>query len=917
MLKGTLCVINLIENIEEVTKLANEEVEKIITKYSDDEKIEALRGIANSKYNLEIIKSVEDDNKKVEYMENPYVYLDEDRFFEIAETLKTDEAKLEVLRKVGSHRVNLLISLENDENKIDAMKRSYMNDSDQLSIIASLKSDDKKITFLDEIENKNDKIKIILSMQDDKKIEALNKLEESNSKVEVINSLRSDDKKIEALSQLEKDYDKVKVIRTLKDENKKIESIKSIKDDDYKLEVICEIEGDDKKIELLDMLEDEDVKAELIFELEDNDKKIEALDKLKNEENKARLISEMEEDCKVELLGKIKSEKNKAIVISSMEDDNKKMKLMEGIEEESNKVIIIQSLQNEEEIIENLEKIGIKQEKLNVLKNLYKKNKEVLAEINFEILDDKYMDTLGTDKVNLISNYPTIQEDILKLSEKEYEFFYKSIDSFTEKNSTDEWTILANRMLNALTGKEYEELINNIEDFDNANLEKIVKILENSNGNEFDIKSLEDVENYEEIKRKKCDEIFYDPKSTIQDKQYAAFMKIFGHNQVIASSTLIRFNNIDQLKNEELKDYAKSLEILLDANGELLEKIYEETNEIEMLVDQIAIEREFKSEYCKLYNEELFDPKKENALTKNELNDLGDGLGEELEGLNVYNAGTDFSMTITSVGAFSYVEQEGDYQENWNMASLGTQQFCASRIRNDMIGTAPRKNCCYGFLNMKSDSLVLAGPKDYYSTQEEFVIAARGIRNERYFPTNELINKTERYNEVDYRRIQGGEKKQPDYIVAFKIQGEIENIDEIKKAYSDWEGKLPIVIVDVDECLKQEAIKVAGMMKRLQTLENEEEIKILSQQIEQKMHNNQVTVDMNIPEGKSFKDMVEEVIKSEEYNIDSKETDNTVKEQDLQENFENVSAQERDSAMSQIKNRFLNIKNKIEKGEER
>lgn len=59
--------------------------------------------------------------------------------------------------------------------------------------------------------------------------------------------------------------------------------------------------------------------------------------------------------------------------------------------------------------------------------------------------------------------------------------------------------------------------------------------------------------------------------------------------------------------------------------------------------------------------------------------------------------------------------------------------------------------------------------------------------------------------EMDYRRIQGGVKKQPDYIVAFKRNGKIANIEEIIKASKNWEGNLPIVIVDVDECERDQA----------------------------------------------------------------------------------------------------------------
>ena len=42
------------------------------------------------------------------------------------------------------------------------------------------------------------------------------------------------------------------------------------------------------------------------------------------------------------------------------------------------------------------------------------------------------------------------------------------------------------------------------------------------------------------------------------------------------------------------------------------------------------------------------------------------------------------------------------------------------------------------------------------------------VDNERYLAPDNQIRNTVRFNEMDFRRVQGGEKKQPDYIVVFK-----------------------------------------------------------------------------------------------------------------------------------------------------
>lgn len=905
---------NLIENVEEIKKITDEEVEEIIQKYSDDEKLKKIKEeIGNPEYETKIIKSLQSDDKKLDYLRENYFFND-DNVFEIAKTLKSDEAKLEVVNKLNKRKTELLQLIENDEMKISVIKKKYfLRDDEKVEVIVSLKSDDEKIQLLDE-EYEYDslykcKVHIVNSINDeDKKIEALDKLEKTDDKIEAINRFNDVKNKIKALDKLESDYYREQVIETLDDDDK-IEALSKLTDDYYKLNVIEQLENEDKKIKMLDVLVDEEYKAQLLFDLESNEKKLEGLNKLKDEQFKTFIITTLDETHKLELLDNIESEKNKAIIISSIEDHDTKIKLMEKIEGQSNKIIIIQTLKDKEEIFENLNKIGVKQEVIEILNNLNKKNDEVLSEINFEILDDKYINTLGKDKINLLSNYPEEQKQILNLSEKEYELFYRCIDNFTTRNNTDEWTVIAHSILYTIEKKEYDELINNIEDFDNINLTKLTAILQNENI--LNLKTLEDVENFEQIKKEKCDEMFYNSESKVNDKINAITLKIFGHDFTNVYSFL-KYKDIEQIEDEGLKKYIESLKIIKECkfNKEFRNKLYEQMEDCGFLIDKAEIQRDLKTEYCKMYNKGLFDPKENPDKQTDKI--------EELHGLNVYDAGTDFNMIIHSVGAFSNVmKNDNNYKENWNMLSLGTQQFCTSIIRNDMVATAPRKNVCYGFTDMKEDSLVLAGPTDYFSTQEAFVPGARGFRNEKYYSKNELINETNKYNEVDYRRIQGGEKKQPSYIIAFKSNGKIENTDEIKQAYEDWNEELPVVIVDIDKCLEKEAKEVAIMELKLQESNDEDEMKRLSQEIEQKCHNNQVTINQNIPEGESFSQKVEkikeELMNDKESSIETEKNKQKIDVKEFRKIYNNVDKNERTEAMKQINNIFRQTKEEYQK----
>lgn len=141
---------------------------------------------------------------------------------------------------------------------------------------------------------------------------------------------------------------------------------------------------------------------------------------------------------------------------------------------------------------------------------------------------------------------------------------------------------------------------------------------------------------------------------------------------------------------------------------------------------------------------------------------------------------------------------------------------------------------------------MLSGCGDIASSGADFVSTAAGKfiarRPEEYYSPDEQLNQTERYNEMDFRRFQGGEKKQPDYIVVFRKDGKIPNMETAQKASRDFEkvtGKaLPIVIVDEDKCRETEESIVTDMMQQFSTEPSEE----LAKSILQKIRNNGVAI---------------------------------------------------------------------------
>lgn len=384
-----------------------------------------------------------------------------------------------------------------------------------------------------------------------------------------------------------------------------------------------------------------------------------------------------------------------------------------------------------------------------------------------------------------------------------------------------------------------------------------------------------------------------DKNTPIYKKKEALIQKIFGHDYEYAREIVGRFGeDIENINDGDSKDYVECLKLIEKVEDvEILEEIFNECEFIQ--TNKITIERTLKNEYGKLFNEGLYKPKEEDLVDKD---------------LNIYEAGTDFKIIMTSIGAY-YTNNVKNYKEDWNRPALATQHFCASYIRNDMIGTAPIENICYGFSEMKEDSLMLSGHTDIGSSKDKFNSSAY----EKYYTPEEQINNTDKYNEMDFRRIQGGEKKQPDYILVFRENGNIPNMEEAKKASEQW-GGMPIVIIDKDKCLEAEREKVNQMMQEYKQNPNPD----LEKQIKQKIRNNRVTNRKfchDIDEKTSNIEEIDNTKKETKTDNSKKETKLKVTEEELKDNYGQISATERKKEVSRVRDVYKKIK-EITRGDE-
>ena len=525
-----------------------------------------------------------------------------------------------------------------------------------------------------------------------------------------------------------------------------------------------------------------------------------------------------------------------------------------------------------EHLSEFIEIEGANNIEQSVLLKMAEKNEEILKG-NFDILAERYINILGTEKINQISCYSDTVEMVLRLSNGELELLRKILDKYMDITKGEEWTPLANKILENIDG--YRDLVSNIEENENFNIDKLMPILIHSN--DFNIKTIEDVENFQEIKRKKCEDLMNG--ETIKEKQKGVLLKIFGQGLRETKEIIEKFgDDIDEIEDEDLKAYIKSLqEILQTQNPKVLEEIFKQVGELET-INPLLMERMLKTEYWKLYNKDLFKLEKAEKLP---------------EGENLYSAGTDFKMIITSVGAY-WTNEVTDYKKDWNRPAIGSQHFCASYIRNDMLGHAPIPHICYGFSEMKEDSLMLSGPEDIWSSKVSLESIAR--YNEKYLAPNNQIANTIRHNEMDFRRIQGGEKKQPDYIVVFRKNGKIENMDTAKKASKDF-GELPIVVIDEDECLAAERKKAEELYEEYKVTGNPQ----VKAKLKEKLRNNRET------NRKFCRDTDMDSVLENQTEQESKE-EAKVSMEDLGEIYAEVSGKEREEETEKIRTVYKEIR---------
>ncbi len=687
------------------------------------------------------------------------------------------------------------------------------------------------------------------------------------------------------------------------DSSLKATLLMAIMDDDF---IIHCIENNEKiglkSYEIVDIVEMKNLNADVVKKFVDDKEKI-GLD------NKAiiQLINDTQDEKYIKkcIQNKDKFGFSDIEVLDLFRDDNDKIEYLKEknskeLMQEYRKKADIDFIYNNREVFFQIE--GINDFQKQVLLDMYEKNNDVIR-VDFRLCDERIVNVLGKDKVNQLACYPAVADVIINMNDIELTVFQKCIDNYMQNDKNGEWTVFANNFLKNIDS--CKELINSIDNISEINIDNLTNII--LSGNRFDIRK-DQVNDYPIIKARKCDELI--KSDDLKDKKTALLYKAFDFGIHTAKVILEKYGNeIDMIEDTYLKNYLESIEgVLNSTSSDVIENIYNKINTVN-LRNRLEIERRLKNDFAKKYNDGLFvvedaieqDMEKFEEIVENSIKYyMGDDerqvILDKMKNCKIVNASMDFKMIVTSIAPFVYNSPQ-NFKKDWNRPAIGSQHFCTNYIRNDMIGIAPIPHVMYGFSNMSQDSLVLSGPTDVWSSG--IALESTASHDEIYYTPDQQINRTicrgdSTYNEMDWKRIQNGAKKQPDYIVVFKKDNIIKNIPDIIKCVEDWNYELPIVVVDVDEILINEKGKVNELIEAYK----KEPTKELAKKIYNSINNNRKT---------TSRFSIKEFCGNENIEEYKQQFENKVTERDLQSIDANVSDAERKSEYSKLRSLFVKL----------
>lgn len=427
-------------------------------------------------------------------------------------------------------------------------------------------------------------------------------------------------------------------------------------------------------------------------------------------------------------------------------------------------------------------------------------NDEFLNTIRLEFLGPRFhklYEKNGYEKLYVLAMYPEIQDVIisigspkkedgtidLELGDKKLELLSKMLEkSIVGKDNKEhkEWTVYYNQILSSFHSnpKLYDYMAEHINELDSELLERLVT--HSLGKHKFEITSIEDLRNYEQIRNSWIEESL--KSNTPKIVKEAVLEKIFGISYETAEnlykSYIVGIKKSPELFPKDIVDFYSTLDIIFtEDNLDILKKAAQNIKRKEDLteIDFVHFRTILRSIYVDKYNETLFttEGKKEDEIYS----------GVKMFKAAGENGDKPFNISLHSLGAYltdlNPTGSQFSFKENWNRPKMSYHGICTSYVGNNNMGIAPVKFAILGFTGYEEAGLLIAGPDDIFSDNQSFSTIATEDSKSTHLMPKDLIDMTRHtHNEMVFERRIGTDKRQPSYIVLA-----CDDYEKLKKEY--------------------------------------------------------------------------------------------------------------------------------------
>lgn len=465
-------------------------------------------------------------------------------------------------------------------------------------------------------------------------------------------------------------------------------------------------------------------------------------------------------------------------------------------------------------------------------------NEDITKTLRPKILSDKY-NFFSPQILDFMTaeNESAFQDRMLRMNKKNFEIFkilYRKIENDTQDIVSKLFYLSVNISDYKQLNEELYQYIQNGGELNDDISSKLLWLytkggLYTSQTREISnsIRTIDDINNLETIIRETCNK-FVNEQRNREDKNIdvikeSILMSTYGMTLEETRDVLAKYNlsgvEINEDNQRQCLMYLALTEINSEDNPDKLIAIYDEyTKENYIKIDYLrtaVFNGELKELFAKEFNRAFTPIEQFNRL------------GED-DGILIYDAGTNFKICMTAVGAYqdNFSDKE-NYSTYWNSKKIMAHTSSCSLIANNNLTTAKISNICLGFSNFEEEMFYGGSNKDMASDNQYHVMAPQLVST--LSNPEEFINSTRgQYNELVYERRDLGNgkfyKKNPDFIVFFEEFDDLDNIDmenpEVKSILNDekrkWQESLkaaknfgvPIVKINRERCAKAESEKI-------------------------------------------------------------------------------------------------------------